>query len=45
VAITVQTRYKALQTEPWNDPKVDEKASAAAAQKIQAELPGTLAQS
>lgn len=28
VAVTTQQRYKAAQTEPWNDPKVDAKASA-----------------
>ena len=44
VAITIQTRYKALQTEPWSDPKVDNKASEGAAQKLQAELLPTLAQ-
>ena len=45
VAITEQKRYKGLATEPWSDPKVDDKASKAAAQKIQAELPPTLTQS
>jgi len=45
VAVTVQTRYKALQTEPWSDPRVDDKASAAQVQKIQAEMPAWLAQS
>ena len=45
IAVTVQSRYKALQTEPWSDPKLDNKASDAAAQKIQTELPPMLAQS
>jgi hypothetical protein len=44
VAISVQTRYKGLQTEPWGDAKVDNKASAASAQKIQAELQSALTQ-
>jgi hypothetical protein len=44
VAITEQKRYKGLQTEPWSDPKVDDKASKEAAQKIQTELPSALTQ-
>jgi hypothetical protein len=43
VAITVQKRYKGLQTEPWGDAKVDDKASAAYAAKIQPDLVAALA--
>jgi len=43
VACTVQKRYKGIQMEPWSDPKVDDKASAAEAQKIQSEFPNFLA--
>jgi hypothetical protein len=42
VAISVQTRYKGLQTEPWGDAKVDSKASAASAAKIQSDLASAL---
>lgn len=45
VACTVQKRYKGLQVEPWGDPKVDDKASAEQAKKIQSELPTQLAKS
>jgi len=43
VAISVQKRYKGLQTEPWGDAKVDDKASAAYAAKVQADLTTALA--
>ncbi len=43
VAITVQKRYKGLQTEPWGDTKVDDKASAAYAAKLQPDLTAVLA--
>ena len=43
VAITVQKRYKGLQTEPWGDAKVDDKASAAYADKVKADLTTSLA--
>jgi len=43
VAISVQTRYKGLQTEPWGDAKVDSKASAASAAKVQSDLAAALA--
>lgn len=43
VAITVQKRYKGLQTEPWGDAKVDDKASAAYAAKVQSDLTAALA--
>jgi len=43
VAVTLQKRYKALQVEPWSDPKVDEKASAAYAEKLKTDLAATLA--
>jgi uncharacterized lipoprotein len=42
VTITVQKRYKGLQTEPWGDAKVDDKASAAYAAKIQPDLVAAL---
>lgn len=38
VAITSQKRYKALQVEPWSDPKVDDKESAAYAKQLKADL-------
>lgn len=38
IAVTIQKRYKGLQTEPWGDPKVDENASADTAAKIKADL-------
>jgi hypothetical protein len=44
IAATVQKRYNAIQADPWSDPKVDDKASAAFAQKVQTELPPTLVQ-
>jgi hypothetical protein len=40
VAVTEQKRFKALQAEPWSDPKVDEKASAALAAEIEHALTG-----
>ena len=43
VAISVQTRYKGLQSEPWGDTKVDGKASAAYAAKVQSDLAAALA--
>ena len=43
VAVSIQKRMKLLQTEPWGDPKVDEKASADLAHKVQTELPAQLA--
>jgi hypothetical protein len=38
VAVTEQKRYKALQTEPWGDPKVNDKES----QRISNELKATI---
>jgi len=43
VAVSIQKRFKGLQTEPWGDPKVDEKESADLAHKVQTELPEQLA--
>ncbi len=34
VAVTVQTRYKVLQVEPWSDPKLDPDLTAAAVVKF-----------
>lgn len=34
IASTEQKRYKALQTDPWSDPKVDAKATAAAISEL-----------
>jgi len=38
VAVTVQSRYKALQTEPWSDPKLDAAKTAAAVAKLKTAL-------
>lgn len=43
VAVTEQKRYKGLQTEPWSDPKVDDKASGALAAEMQPALTAALA--
>jgi hypothetical protein len=43
VAVTTQQRYKAAQTEPWNDPKVDAKASADLMATIQPALTSQIA--
>lgn len=43
VAATVQKRYKALQVEPWSDPKVDDKATAAAVAELQPAITAELA--
>ncbi|HEV2618648.1 MAG TPA: hypothetical protein VGU23_01770 [Acidobacteriaceae bacterium] len=44
VTVTLQKRYKAFQVEPWSDPKVDTKESAAFAEKLTTDLTATLAQ-
>jgi hypothetical protein len=38
VTVVKQTRYKALNTEPWSSPKVDPKQSQEAADKLKAGL-------
>ena len=43
VSITLQKRYKAMQVEPWSDPKVDGKESAVFAEKLKADVAATLA--
>lgn len=43
VAATVQKRYKALQVEPWSDPKIDDKATAAALAELQPAITAELA--
>jgi hypothetical protein len=43
VSVTLQRRYKALQVEPWSDPKVDDKESADYAEKLKADLTTALA--
>jgi len=42
VAISVQKRFKGLQTEPWGDASIDPKASAAAAEQIRSTIETTL---
>jgi hypothetical protein len=44
VAVSIQKRMKLISTEPWGDPKVDDKASADLAHKVQTELVAQLAQ-
>lgn len=40
VAVTTQKRFKALQTEPWSDPKIDPEQSRALAEELKAALGG-----
>jgi len=41
VAVTKQKRKKALQVEPWSDPKVDEQESSKVAEEIKGALKAT----
>ena len=42
VAVTTQKRYKALSTDSWSDPKVDDKASSEYADKLKSDLSAAL---